>query len=246
MLFLLVTTGTCLQVISNPEYARFTTKKGLAHNTVISVFNQQNGLVWATTMDGLSRIDATGIHSFQSQQYSGLTSNFLHGSVELDSTTFLLITRDAGFVTFSTSTNEFTSIQPQAGILPDGRFAFIKATFPLHTDNILAVLDNQQQVVFRKDGTVLESSQMPVYVEESSVFKLDTKKNQVLVLHGNQVEVLRIQSNGLVEKTSLKFDFHNHSAIGSIKSIEVMDNHVLLITEDNGLFLVENYSDGTS
>lgn len=75
---------------------QFTTKDGLAHNTVIGSFVDEYGFIWLSTMDCISSYDAHGFTTFKMQDYPDLPSNFVHSVSSWVKDTLLVTTRDHG------------------------------------------------------------------------------------------------------------------------------------------------------
>jgi ligand-binding sensor domain-containing protein len=57
-------------------FAHFTTQDGLAADTVLRVFQDREGQIWAGTINGLSRYDGHGFESFTTQ--NGLPGDQVH------------------------------------------------------------------------------------------------------------------------------------------------------------------------
>lgn len=150
-LFLVFTFPTFGQAL-HWDYENFTSKNGLAHNTIISVFKQSNGIIWACTMDGFSRIDANGIRNFRNQEFPEIPSNFIHSILETAEDTLWILTRDKGFTRFIPSQNEFKAIIPPEGIQENGTYSFIKTATVLSSNQILIRFSNSNWALADRNG----------------------------------------------------------------------------------------------
>lgn len=74
------TYGSGAYYYDGKSFKNFTTKDGLAHNSVMPIYEDKDGIIWLGTAGGVSRYDGTSFKNFSSRD--GLTNNDVHAIVQ--------------------------------------------------------------------------------------------------------------------------------------------------------------------
>lgn len=137
-----------VQAQSSFSIRQFTTRDGLAHNTVLGTYVDSKGTVWLSTMDGISRYDANGFTTYQSKNYPGLETNFIHSVAELGKDTLFITTRDKGFAYLFVKENRVQAIKPKSGEIAQNQFAIIRFVAHISNDELLIGFSNDVWLIY--------------------------------------------------------------------------------------------------
>jgi len=239
ILFLTVLFSTGRTQNRTADFEQFTIRNGLAHNTVISLFIQQNGILWASTMDGISRIDATGITSYKSNQFEGLSSGFIHSISDFSADTLLLITRDQGFVFFQPSRNSFWPVKPESGKLENGSYAFIKQVISISNSIKYVLTGTKKQFLLYSDGSVKDLPDFPELINEFTSVQYDKDRNLLISGYDKHLTLMPFDGNSLQVEKSYQISLVDFLKEDSILDLFLRPNEVWIQTQSRGLFLFE-------
>lgn len=223
--------------VQQSDFEAFTSKNGLAHNTIISVFKQSNGIIWACTMDGLSRIDVNGIRNFRNQEFPEIPSNFIHSIIETAPDTLWILTRDKGFARFIPSKNEFKTIIPPEGNQENETYSFIKTATVFSPNQILIRFSNSNWALADRNGKSIPISiSTPLENDENfRVLKLP-QESTFLLSNGKKLLFAKLDiQQKKIESTLLL------SPINSFKSDDIMigtflfNNEIFVGLSESGL-----------
>jgi len=223
------------------DFEQFTIRNGLAHNTVISLFIQQNGILWASTMDGISRIDATGITSYKSNQFEGLSSGFIHAITDFSADTLLLITRDQGFVFFQPSRNSFWPLKPKIGKFENKSYAFIKQLISISKSKKYVLTGTKKQFILNSDGTVDDLPDFPEPINEYTSVQWIVSRNQLISGYDKHLTFMPFDGNSLQAEKSFQILLDDFLKEDSILDLFLRPDEVWIQTQTRGLFLFEIY-----
>ena len=73
LLFLFVSYSLKVTAVSGYHFSTYTTTEGLSHNTVWQVMQDEQGIIWAATSDGVNRFDGrqfVDLNRFGGKQYA--------------------------------------------------------------------------------------------------------------------------------------------------------------------------------
>jgi len=239
LLFLTVLFSTGRSQNRSADFEQFTIRNGLAHNTVISLFIQQNGILWASTMDGISRIDATGITSYKSNQFDGLSSGFIHSITDFSADTLLLVTRDLGFVFFQPSRNAFWSVQPEIGKLENGSYAFIKQVISISNTQKYVLTSTKKQFILHSDGSVKNLPDFPENVDEFTSIQWNKERNLLISGFDKQLSLIPFDGDSLNNDQISHISLAEFLKDDSILFLFLRPNELWIQTQAKGLFLFE-------
>lgn len=74
------TYGSGIFYYDGKSFQNFTTKEGLAHNSVMPIYEDKDGIIWFGTGGGVSRYDGKSFRNFTTSD--GLTNNDVHAIVQ--------------------------------------------------------------------------------------------------------------------------------------------------------------------
>jgi ligand-binding sensor domain-containing protein len=115
------TYGSGAYYYDGKTFKNFTTRDGLAHNSVMPVFEDKDGIIWLGTAGGLSRYDGKSFKNFTTRD--GMTNNDVHAIVQDKTGKIWLGTRGA-LTTYDGKT--FTTITGKDGKTFNNVWAIIK------------------------------------------------------------------------------------------------------------------------
>lgn len=111
LLGILLLTYTIVKGQSNPNFITLNTKNGLSSNTVNTILQDHNGLVWFGTSDGLNKFDGTNftVYTTKSGDSTSIPSNNISALLEDRSGRLWVGTNGGGLAYYDTKKNTFKS-----------------------------------------------------------------------------------------------------------------------------------------
>lgn len=221
-----------------PVFAHYTTKQGLSQNDINCVFQDENGMIWIGTNDGLSRFDGYEFKNYRMDTHT-LPSNLITTVIQDDHGNLWIGSADAGLFRFNLTTEKFTF------------FANTKKSPKLLTDN------NISTMVKDHDGNLWFGNTKGLNKIESKFVTRD--KIKVNKYYHNPHNHESILSNYI---TRLFVDQRGNLWVGSKKGMQLLinpkeksefsifkkfhkgfDNSVFSVTEGKNCLLI-SYFDG--
>jgi len=142
-------TSFCIHAQPHMAFKSFTVKNGLSYNTIRSVFQDSEGLIWIATRDGLNKFDS---HTFKVYKHDENDSTSLSHNVVIDITedkhkNLWMATWGGGISIYNRSTDNFTTILK-------GQSLKGKITLPSNYINDVFT-DSQQRIWIGTEGSGL-------------------------------------------------------------------------------------------
>nr|WP_232280484.1 EAL domain-containing protein [Shewanella amazonensis] len=122
----------------------FSTVQGLSQNTVTSVVEDKNGYIWLGTLNGLNRFDGSEFKKYYSEDFSNLSSAFIHSLEIFDEK--LIIGTDNSLLAMDPDTEKLKLILESKEAI-----TFLKKennNLLLGSSNSIKVLDSDYNIIF--------------------------------------------------------------------------------------------------
>lgn len=201
-----------------PSFHSITMLEGLSHNTVNTIYKDNQGFVWLGTQTGLDRFDGINVANFP--QFRGQT---VFSIVATDSI-FLWVGTDNGLMKFNRKT---------------------EVVEPIHlSDKPLVVKD----VFVDKKGKLFVASNQGLYLSEDGMFRrilftsnvLSLTNNVLKVIDGEENTVWAITYDGLIHYNveTNKFEIYKNNLKGGINGyscLAMMGDFIYLGTASRGM-----------
>ena len=111
LLVILLLTYTIVKGQNNPNFITLNTKNGLSSNTVNTILQDHNGLVWFGTSDGLNKFDGTNftVYTTKSGDSTSIPSNNISALLEDRNGRLWVGTNGGGLAYYDAKQNTFKS-----------------------------------------------------------------------------------------------------------------------------------------
>ena len=192
------------------DFEHFTSTKGLSHDNITFIKQDNDGLLWFGSQDGLNMYDGYDITVFKPKPGSGINISFIWG-MEIDSNNVIWIgTRGNGFALFDIKSKEFKMLEYNAPFDISNK---IVSDFEFHDSLVWIGIGMQGLITYNRntreiyrDTTCNLNTQVACFKYHNNTlwlgtrgrglqkFNLTTKKTQHFKLPGN----LKNRSNGMI------------------------------------------------